>query len=117
MVHESDVANQRTQLIEEGFATLTGSHVPAASTTTSVDLDQPESPHGTTEIPSFIVSGYMLLNIIFLFVFGTAKLVMTLHVYSALPTVLDYITGVIFVIMSVYSVLKLIHLFTDAADI
>ena len=84
-----------------------------------VSLNQPEPPYEiSTTTPSILLfSGYTLLNIAFVFSFGTVKLVMALHGYSVAPTVLDYITGVIFAIVSVIYPGQSIHLFTNAAGI
>ena len=52
----------------------------------------------TVEDRSFTVSlsGYWLFNIVFVLFLGTAKLAMTLHGYSLVPTLLDWFIGVLF---------------------
>ena len=45
------------------------------------------------------LSGYLLLHISFPLVFGTVKLIMTLHGYSFVPTILDWMIGGLFVFM------------------
>lgn len=55
-----------------------------------------EVPSSTTRFPHVSLTGYRLSNIIIIIALGTTKLVLAVHRYSFLPTVMDFIVGALF---------------------
>ena len=93
---EFDIVDKTIHSVEEGRYS-TSPQTPDILPTSSepAQVGAPETPSSTISM-----SGYLLLNIAFVVTVGTVKLVMALHGFSLVPTLLDWVVGVVFFLVS-----------------